>query len=96
MAERDGAIVGFSALLPRPDGAIEIDGLFVEPFAWRRRIGLQLIRHAEHRAQLDGATSLYVIANPTAERFYLACGFTFEAEEQTRFGIARTMRKSVP
>jgi Acetyltransferase (GNAT) family len=31
VAERDGAIVGFAAVLPRQDGGAELDGLFVEP-----------------------------------------------------------------
>jgi N-acetylglutamate synthase-like GNAT family acetyltransferase len=95
VAERDGEIVGFSAVLPRPDRSVEVDGLFVEPTAWRQSIGAHLIRDAERRARLDGATSLHVIANPTAEKFYIACGFTFEAEEKTRFGVARTMRKTI-
>ena len=29
--EQDGAIVGFSAILPREDGDTELDALFVEP-----------------------------------------------------------------
>src|ERR1700733_1560794 len=31
VVEEDGAIVGFSAILPREDGDTELDALFVEP-----------------------------------------------------------------
>jgi GNAT superfamily N-acetyltransferase len=93
VAERDGAVVGFGVVLPREDGGADLDGLFVEPALWRKGIGAHLVAEAARQASADGATSLHVVANPTAEAFYLACGFEFAAEAHTRFGIARTMRK---
>ena len=36
VAEKLGETVGFAVVLPRPDGNAELDGLFVEPSAWRR------------------------------------------------------------
>lgn len=95
VAERDGAVLGFSILLPRDDGAAELDGLFVDPKAWRSGIGTQLVREAQRRASAEGATSLHVLANPRAEAFYSACGFEFFGLEETRFGPARTMRKAL-
>lgn len=50
VAERDGAVVGFGVTLPRADGDAELDGLFVEPAAWRTGIGMSLVREAERRA----------------------------------------------
>ena len=47
VAELDGAIVGFAALLPRADGKMELDGLFVEPdrqSADRADVGRALLR----------------------------------------------------
>jgi GNAT superfamily N-acetyltransferase len=92
VAERDGKIVGFSVVLARDDSDAELDGLFVDPTVWRNGIGLALVREAERWAGKH--RTLRVIANPRAEAFYLACGFTFTGgETQTRFGIARTMLK---
>jgi hypothetical protein len=38
VAERDGVVAGFAAVVPRPDGGAELDALFVEPplEAWHR------------------------------------------------------------
>ena len=44
VAERDGAIVGFAAVLPRPDGDAELDALFVEPSLWKAGVGRLLER----------------------------------------------------
>jgi GNAT superfamily N-acetyltransferase len=95
VAERDCKIVGFSVVLRRGDGDAELDGLFVDPAAWRNGIGTLLVRDAERRSALDGANALHVVANPRSEGFYLACGFAFAGEAQTRFGAARTMVKAI-
>lgn len=39
IAERDGVIVGFAAVLLRADGQTELDGLFVEPTMWKCGVG---------------------------------------------------------
>jgi GNAT superfamily N-acetyltransferase len=95
VAERDGTIAGFCVVLRRDDGDAELDGLFVDPAAWRTGIGMLLVCEAERRAALGGANTLHVTANPRAEGFYLACGFAFSGEATTRFGAARTMRKAL-
>src|ERR1700749_4947480 len=43
VSERDGVIVGFAALLPRPDGDVELDALFVDPEARRLGVGRSLV-----------------------------------------------------
>jgi hypothetical protein len=40
--EKNGAIVGFSAVLPREDGDAELDGLFVDPAFWRQGLDVCL------------------------------------------------------
>ena len=40
VGESEGKIVAFAAVLPRPDGGTELDGLFVEPYKWRNGIGV--------------------------------------------------------
>jgi len=56
--ERDGAIVGFSAILPRDDGDTELDALFVEPGTQRQGIGRKLIEHCAETARSKGASAL--------------------------------------
>ena len=86
VAESEGVVVGFAAILPRADGNSELDGLFVEPTAWRAGVGRALVEHCAAEARVAGATVLHVTGNPHAEGFYLACGFTASGTTQTRFG----------
>ena len=87
VAELDGELAGFAAVVGG-----ELDGLFVEPDLWGRGIGRVLVDAAAHEARRRGL-ALTVIANPRARRFYESCGFTFEGEEQTRFGVALRMTR---
>ena len=87
VAEFDGAVAGFAAVVGG-----ELDGLFVEPNAWRRGIGRALVEAAAHAARRQGL-SLTVTAGPSARGFYENCGFTLEGEAQTRFGPALRMSR---
>jgi GNAT superfamily N-acetyltransferase len=95
VAERLGETVGFAVILSRPDGNAELDGLFVEPSAWRGGIGRRLVEEAHKRASARGAKALHVIANPRARGFYAACGFAFLGETPTRFGPGLRMRREI-
>ncbi len=88
-------VKGFAAWLARDDGNLELDGLFVEPEAWRRGYGKTLVAHCNDIARAQGAQAIYVVANLHAEHFYLACGFKALGSAQTQFGIALSMRKEV-
>ena len=96
VAEIDGAIVGFAAVLPRADGNAELDGLFVDPDCWRHGIGRELIGHAVERARASGAEALHVVGNPHAEAFYRASGFETTGTFKTRFGDGLLMRRLLP
>jgi GNAT superfamily N-acetyltransferase len=93
VAERDGQILGFGVVLMGAGGRADLDGLFVEPAAWKQGIGRCLIGEAERLAASQGAEWLYVVANPKARGFYDACEFESVGAEQTRFGPALLMRK---
>ena len=95
VAEVEGRIVGFAVVLPRADGEAELDGLFVEPSAWRSGIGTRLIADAVILAAAAGAEFLHVVANPLAEGFYSSRGFELTGEQSTRFGVAHAMRKAI-
>lgn len=95
VAESGGFQVGFSVLLPRDDGDVELDGLFVEPSLWRSGVGRGLIDHAIGEAKAHGAKAIHVIGNPHAEGFYEAVGFATIGVTQTRFGPALLMRLPV-
>ena len=96
VAEKLGETVGFAVVLTRPDGNAELDGLFVEPSAWRGGIGRRLVAEAQRLASKRGAKAIYVIANPRAKGFYIACGFVFLGKTSTRFGPGLRMRRAIP
>lgn len=93
VAERDGKIRGFSAILPREDGNAELDALFVEPDCWRQGVGRVLLEQCAIAARQVGARYLHVVGNPHAEHFYTACGFQVLGAEHTRFGIGLLMKR---
>ena len=95
VAERDGRVVGFAAVVPRPDGGAELDALFVEPHLWKRGIGRQLVEHVAEVARTRDATFLHVIGNPHAEGFYVSCGFHAAGTVDTRFGVGLDMRRAL-
>lgn len=93
--EQDGAIVGFSAILPRDDGDTELDALFVEPSIQRRGIGRRLIEHSAEVARARGSKALHVVGNEHAKPFYLACGFDIVGTFETRFGPGLLLRRAL-
>ena len=92
VAEQKGVIVGFAVVLPREDGQVELDGLFVEPSLWKGGIGRSLVDHSAVFARKFGAMALHVIGNPHALGFYTACGFESLGVTKTRFGTGLLMR----
>jgi GNAT superfamily N-acetyltransferase len=93
VAERDGVVAGFAALIPRADGAAEVDALFVEPHLWKQGIGRRLVDHLAEVARRRAASFLHVIGNPHAEGFYVSCGFSVTGTVDTRFGVGLAMRR---
>lgn len=94
--EQTAAIVGFAVLLEPTAGACELDGLFVEPEHMRGGLGRRLIDDAVRIARARGATRIEVIANPHADAFYRAVGFTVAGDATTRFGPGTRMCLDVP
>lgn len=95
VAERNGVIAGFAALLPREDGGSELDALFVEPTMQRCGIGRSLVEYCSEVARLQGSAFLHVVGNPHARDFYIACGFRLTGTAETRFGPGLLMRRRV-
>jgi N-acetylglutamate synthase-like GNAT family acetyltransferase len=95
VSERNGAIVGFAALLPREDGQVELDALFVDPTTRRCGIGRSLVEHCIQIVRAQGSSALCVVGNPHAYDFYTACGFDLLGTTETRFGPGLLMRKLV-
>ena len=93
VAERDGVVAGFAAVVPRLDGGAELDALFVEPHLWKHGVGRRLVDHIAEVARVRAASFLHVIGNPHAEGFYLSCGFCVTGKVETRFGVGLTMRR---
>ena len=95
VAEVSGAAVGFAAVVPREDGDVELDALFVAPELWGRGIGAALVDRCLSEARVKGALALHVVGNPHAEGFYRKCGFLCVGETQTRFGVGLLMRQDL-
>jgi GNAT superfamily N-acetyltransferase len=95
VAQRDGVIVGFAAVLARPDGNVELDALFVEPTLWKRGVGRLLVEHCADVARERASRILHVVGNPHAEGFYVACGFRTIAAVETRFGAGLAMQREL-
>jgi len=93
--ERSEVIAGFSAIMPREDGDTELDALFVDPDIQRQGIGRLLVEHCAKVARLAGSTTLHVVGNPHAQKFYLACGFKLVGSFETRFGPGLLLRKKI-
>ena len=95
VAEREGTVVGFAAVIQRPDGGAELDALFVEPHLWKQGIGRALVDHIADVARVRAASFLHVIGNPHAEGFYTSCGFRVTGTVETRFAIGLAMTKAL-
>jgi GNAT superfamily N-acetyltransferase len=95
VAQLDGVIVGFAAVLPRPDGNAELDALFVEPSLWKRGVGRLLVDHCADLARGRASRLLHVVGNPHAEGFYAACGFRTTGAIETRFGAGLAMQRGL-
>jgi GNAT superfamily N-acetyltransferase len=95
VAECDDVIVGFAAVLPRPDGNAELDALFVEPALWKRGVGRLLVEHCADVARQRASRMLHVVGNPHAEGFYVACGFRTTGAVETRFGSGLAMQRAI-
>jgi GNAT superfamily N-acetyltransferase len=95
VAQHDGVIVGFAAVLPRPDGNAELDALFVEPSLWKRGVGRLLVEQCANLARERASRVLHVVGNPHAEGFYVACGFRATGAVETRFGAGLAMQRGL-
>jgi GNAT superfamily N-acetyltransferase len=74
VAEVDGEIVAWAALLPPADGVCELDDLWVEPGSIGRGIGTILFDHAVRRSRSLGGRALRWEADPNAVGFYERMG----------------------
>ena len=95
VAERIGVILGFAAVVPRPDGNAELDALFVEPSLWKQGVGRSLVEGCAALARQRASRVLHVVGNPHAEGFYLSCGFRTTGAVATRFGGGLAMERSI-
>jgi N-acetylglutamate synthase-like GNAT family acetyltransferase len=83
LAECEGEIAGYYALVRLSQDEYELDALFVEPQWIGRGIGRALIEHAKKSARQLGVRSLLIQGDPNAERFYLAAGAVQVGERES-------------
>jgi GNAT superfamily N-acetyltransferase len=94
-AEDGQVIVGFAAIVQRPDGDTELDGLFVDPTRWRQGIGRQLLTRCLEAARSLKSRAMHVIGNTHARHFYGASGFDVVGTAETRFGEGILYRRAL-
>jgi GNAT superfamily N-acetyltransferase len=95
VAEEDGSVVGFATWAGEPGGTIELEDVFVDP-DWRRRgIATALLGHVVDVLRARGVRYLEVTANPHAEGFYSAAGFTDCGVAETVFGPSPRKRLTI-
>jgi GNAT superfamily N-acetyltransferase len=86
VAELDGAIVAWAALVPPVDGVAVLDDLWVDPAAMGRGLGSRLFRLAADRARGLGAERLEWGAEPNAVGFYEKLGGRKVRDHVTEWG----------
>jgi len=86
VAELDGSIVAWAALVPPTDGVAVLDDLWVDPAWIGRGIGGRLFREAAARARELGATRLEWGAEPNAVGFYEKLGGRKLRDHVTEWG----------
>jgi len=73
LAEKDGPILGFYALIVRQEKA-ELDHLWVAPEYIGSGVGKELFLHAMETAVKGGISAVEVVSDPNAEGFYRKMG----------------------
>jgi len=86
VAEVEGEIVAWAALVPVSDGVVVLDDLWVDPAAMGRGIGSRLFRLAADRARELGAERLEWGAEPNAIGFYEKLGGRKLRDHVTEWG----------
>ena len=86
VAEVDGAIVAWAALVPPADGVAVLDALWVDPPAMGRGLGSRLFRLAADRARELGARRLEWGAEPNSIGFYEKLGGRKLRDHVTEWG----------
>jgi GNAT superfamily N-acetyltransferase len=86
VAELDGEIVAWAALIPPADGVAVLDDLWVDPAALGRGLGSRLFRLAADRARELGARRLEWGAEPNAVGFYEKLGGRKLRDHVTEWG----------
>ncbi|HEY8184979.1 MAG TPA: GNAT family N-acetyltransferase [Pyrinomonadaceae bacterium] len=73
VAEREGDLLGFYALIIRKDKA-ELDHMWVAPAHIGTGVGKELFIHAMQTAAGEDVSSVEILADPNAEGFYRKMG----------------------
>jgi len=76
-------LVGYYTLRRHADGSLELDHMFVAADRLRRGIGATMLQRAILKARELGATSLMLIADPSASGFYERFGAIKTGDHQS-------------
>jgi GNAT superfamily N-acetyltransferase len=93
VAERDGAVIGFTGLSTGEDGRY-LEHLWLRPECIGRGFGRALFGEAVRMAREEGVTGLRIKADPNAEPFYLKMGAVRTGREI--YQLPGAIRREVP
>jgi GNAT superfamily N-acetyltransferase len=94
VAEEDGSVAGF-ATWARAGATVELEDLFVDPGRRRRGIASALVSRIVEVLRAQDVRCLEVSANPHAQEFYRATGFTDCGMAVTESGAAPRKRLAI-
>jgi N-acetylglutamate synthase-like GNAT family acetyltransferase len=86
VAEVNGRVVGWAALVPPQGGVAILDDLWIDPAWMRQDIGSQLFHHVATRARALGATAMEWGAEPNSVGFYEKVGGRKLRDHVTEWG----------
>jgi len=90
VAKIEGRIAGFYSLKPLGE-AIDLDMLFVDPWAIGQGCGAHLFHHACEQVRTLGGSRLIVESDPNAEPFYARMGMTRYAAHESNVQAGRML-----
>jgi ribosomal protein S18 acetylase RimI-like enzyme len=93
--DADGTVLGFATTQHTGPGVLELDDLFVDPKAMRKRVARHLILRIATEADREDVVRIDVTANMHAFGFYEAIGFVAGSQVDTEFGAGQRMHLDV-
>ncbi len=84
VAEKQRIVIGFCALESLSGDEFELEALFVAPDHIGTGVGRKLMDHAKTQVRVLGGRSIFIGADPNAEKFYLKAGAVLTGKHESQ------------